>query len=247
MTMQKSGSGDFHIQFPFNLQLFAGEGGDGGDGGDDGSGAGNAEDASTDQGSAGDGGAAGGQGNNNVYAGNTLLGGKQGNDAAGKTGADAQTGPPESYDFKSIVPEGLAYDEASAQAFSGIAKECGLNQEQASKIAAYGMQYMQQGAQGALDSINQTIAGWGEQAKQELGSGFQETVSKAGAGIEALEKTIPNLRTVLNETGAGNRIEIIRAMAMVGELTKEDGNRTNGAGSGADANIYTNTDFSKYK
>ena len=52
---------------------------------------------------------------------------------------------PDAYDFKSIVPEGMTYDEQSAAAFGDVAKKAGLSQEQAAAIASYGMQYRQDG------------------------------------------------------------------------------------------------------
>ena len=47
-------------------------------------------------------------------------------------------------------------------------------------------------------------------------------MSTAGAGIEAVEKAVPGIRQALNETGAGNRIEVIRAFEMLGKLVQAD-------------------------
>ena len=167
----------------------------------------------------------------------TILGGEKDPTAAGS---------PEAYDFKSIVPEGMQYDDQSAQAFSAIAKECGLSQDQATKVATYGMQYMQQGVHAAEEMRTQTMQSWGEQVKTELGGDYEKTVSKAATGIQALEKQIPGIRAALNETGAGNRIEFIRAFAALGELTSEDSFRGFGSSAGAQSDRYPNTDFSKY-
>ncbi len=91
------------------------------------------------------------------------------------------------------------------------------------------------------------IASWAEESRKELGIDFDSTMQKAGAGLEALEKAIPNLRQALQYTGAGNRIEFIRAMAFVGELTKEDSFRGFGANSGAvRSSLYGNTNFGLY-
>ena len=131
-------------------------------------------------------------------------------------------------DFKSIVPEGMEYDEARAEAFASIAREAGLTNEQIGSMAAYGMKYAQE-------------------AKKELGQNCDEVLTVAGKGIEALEKKIPNLRQALNETGAGNRIEIIQALKLVGELTSEDTFRGFGTASHGQTNIYTKTNFDAYK
>lgn len=152
----------------------------------------------------------------------------------------------ETYDFKSIVPEGMEYNEQSAQAFSAVAKECGLNAEQAQKVAAYGMQYMQEGVNAAQAALTQQIKGWGVETKQKLGANFDATVQTAGAGIEALEKVVPGIRAALNETGAGNRLEIVQAFARMGELVREDGFRGFGSSTGQTDARYDKTDFSKY-
>ena len=152
---------------------------------------------------------------------------------------------PDAYDFKSIVPEGMTYDEQSAAAFGDVAKKAGLSQEQAAAIASYGMQYMQQGVDAAMKAVQDTQAGWAQEARDALGGQFDAVVAKAAAGRDALAEKVPGLTQMLNETGAGNRVEMIRLMAAVGELIGEDGG-LRGAQAGAEKSIYPNTDFKKY-
>ena len=152
---------------------------------------------------------------------------------------------PDAYDFKGIVPEGMTYDEQSAAAFGEIAKKAGLSQEQAAAIASYGMQYMQQGVDAAMKAVQDTQAGWAQEARDALGGQFDAVVAKAAAGRDALAEKVPGLTQMLNETGAGNRVEMIRLMAAVGELIGEDGG-LRGAQAGAEKSIYPNTDFKKY-
>ena len=152
---------------------------------------------------------------------------------------------PDAYDFKGIVPDGMTYDEQSAAAFGEIAKKAGLSQEQASTVAAYGMQYMQQGVDAAMKAVQDTQAGWAQEARDALGGQFDAVVAKAAAGRDALAEKVPGLTQMLNETGAGNRVEMIRLMAAVGELIGEDGG-LRGAQAGAEKSIYPNTDFKRY-
>lgn len=221
----------------FDLQRFAEES-DGGDGG-----AGAAEPAASDPNGAGDGGGDGGAKPENTDAGadgrKTILGGD------GENPPEQSAGVPEAYDFKDIVPEGMDYDEQSAAAFGEIAKKAGLSQEQASTIAAYGMQYMQQGVDAAVQAIRETQEGWAQEARTQLGGQFEATVAKAAAARNALAEKIPGLTAMLNETGAGNRIEMIRLMAAFGDLVGEDGGDRSG-GAGVEKSIYPNTDFKKY-
>lgn len=205
--------------FLFDLQLFA-EGGE--------------EDAAGTQGAAGKEGAAPGALSG---AKDTILG----------AGNAPTAGVPERYELEGAVPDGMDYDAEAAAAYSAVAKDCGLTQEQAGKLATYGMNYMQEAVAAFERQITGTIEQWGEDAKKELGADFANVTQKAAIGIEAIEKKVPNLRQALNETGAGNRIEIIRALSIVGDLLGEDQNRLAGASAPAEKNIYPNTDFSAYK
>lgn len=149
-------------------------------------------------------------------------------------------------DFKSIVPEGMVYDEKQAKDFAAIGKQAGLSNEQMSQLAAYGMNYANETAKAIKEAYVQQVEDWGKQAKEELGNDFDATINTCGKGIEALEKKIPNIRQALNETGAGNRIEVIRAMALIGELVSEDSFRGFGTPSSGQANIYDKTNFDAY-
>lgn len=152
---------------------------------------------------------------------------------------------PDAYDFKSIVPDGMTYDEQSAAAFGDVAKKAGLSQEQATMVASYGMQYMQQGVDAAMKAVQDTQAAWAEDARTQLGGEFDATVAKAAAARDVLAAKVPGFPAMLNETGAGNRVEMIRLMAAIGDLIGEDGGDRNSSG-GVEKSIYGKTDFSKY-
>ena len=235
----------------FDLQRFADDGGAGDNGGAD-TGDNTAEGTGADAGGEGAPGAETGTGANGTILGTPQVadppapGGKEESGEDGKGGKDGQNQTPDTYDFKGIIPDGMEYDEASAKAFGDIAKSCGLTQEQASKVAGYGVQYMQKGVEAAMTAVAQRQQQWGDQARTQLGNQFDATVSKAATGIDALSTKIPGIREALNETGAGNRIEMIQLMAAVGDLVGED-NGHNGTTGGQEKSIYPNTDFSLYK
>ena len=155
-------------------------------------------------------------------------------------------GAPDVYDFSAIVPQGMEYDENAAREFGGIARECGLSQEQAAKIAQYGMQYMQNGVAAAMQQIAATHAKWGEEAKAALGADYEKTVARAAVGINRLEQAVPGIRAAFNETGAGNRIEMITLMAAVGDMVSEDGGH-GVPGYGGEKTLYPNTNFGQYR
>lgn len=169
---------------------------------------------------------------------------REGQSTEGNAGDNQQTAPA-AYDFTGIVPDGMDYDEASAKAFGEVARAANLTQEQASSIASYGMKYMQDGVNAAMQQIADTHKGWADTARQELGADFDSTVAKAGTALNVLSTKIPGIRETLDETGAGNRVELIRMFAAIGELVGEDRGLAGGV-NGAGKSIYPNTDFSNY-
>mgnify|MGYP000270277865 CR=1 FL=1 len=169
---------------------------------------------------------------------------EQSGDSQGNTETKAGAEPPATYDFSGVVPEGLEYDAERAGQFGALARECGLSQEQASKLASYGMQYMHAGQQAVADGIRQTMDGWAQEARQQLGGQFDDITAKAAVGLNAAERKIPGLRQMMNLTGAGNRVEMIQLMAEFGKLVGEDPGHM---GEGAhEKTLYPNTDFSRY-
>ena len=99
-----------------------------------------------------------------------------------------------------------------------------------------------------IDGLQEAQAeSWKEETVKELGSNFDTTIAKAGAGIEYLEKDIPNLREVLMVNGIGNNVALVKAFATIGDLVAEDAGRLSGYGSGSGVEFYDNTNFDAYK
>ena len=157
-------------------------------------------------------------------------------------------GTPETYNLASVIPEGFEVDEARMESFTTLAKEAGLSQESASKLAAYGIQMAQETAQAVQKDFAGRVNSWGEQTKTELGAEFNSTVQLAATGVEVLERQIPELRAMLNETGAGSHPVMVKAMAAIGKLVAEDnGNKLlGGQPQAGNTSIYSNTNFKKY-
>lgn len=191
------------------------------------------------------------QGQQETEGRNTLLGSAGlDNNVQNKQEQQPQSAPPANnitYDFSSVIPEGWQVDEQMSKSYSEIANACNLNQEQAAQMADFGIKYAQNIAQQIQAQHEAQIKDWGEQAKAQLGTDFTNTVAKAGRGIEALEKQMPNLRQFLNETGVGNRIEAIRILSFIGDMVSEDTNKLNGGNAPKATNLYPNTDFKLYE
>lgn len=175
----------------------------------------------------------------------TILGGA-GVEEAKPDAQQEQPGVPEAYDFKKAVPEGMEYNEDQAAAFSALAKECNLTQEQASKLAAYGMKYAMDGVQAAAEAHAAMVTNWAETARTELAGDYDKTVAMAARGIRVVEAKVPGIRQMLDETGAGNRVEMIRMLAELGSLVEESPDIMGNGSNAGSAPIYANTDFNKY-
>ena len=161
------------------------------------------------------------------------------------------TGAPDRYDFTSLLGEGESIDEQNAEAFGEILRNIGVSQEGAEQIAKFGMGYLQTMGDALLNHIDglqeAQAESWKEETVKELGSNFDTTIAKAGAGIEYLEKDIPNLREVLMVNGMGNNVALVKAFATIGDLVAEDAGRLSGYGSGSGVEFYDNTNFDAYK
>jgi len=164
-----------------------------------------------------------------VEAPQTMLGG---NGTATQTEEAKPTTPevPEAYDFKASIPEGVELDETLTKDFSEMARSMNLTNEQANQMAQFGFKYGQQIAETVKAQYAAEVTKWGEAAKAEMGANFDSIMSVAGAGIEAVEKTVPGIRQALNETGAGNRIEVIKMCEILGRLVMADPGKMVNAG-----------------
>lgn len=153
-------------------------------------------------------------------------------------GGNQPAAVPEKYEL--TLPEGTQLDETLLQEFSGVAKEAGLTNDMANKIADMHFGLVGKAVQAVNDEIMAERSSWADSAKQELGGQFNATVQTAGIGVEWIEKQIPGIREAFDKTGFGNTVEGIRLMAALGKLVQEDpANRDLGAGLGGQAALYS--------
>ena len=156
------------------------------------------------------------------------------------------------YDFSGVqMPEGYSLSEEESKQFVDVIKGMGLSNEQAGTIVKFGTEYGKRLVDAVVKQHEDMVNEWGETAKAELGSNFDKTLSLAAVARDKF----PGLKEALDESGAGNRVEVIRAMAKLGEYLSSDPGMTQGAGTAnAGANsmtdfktLYPNTDFSRYR
>ena len=172
--------------------------------------------------------------------------------ALGGDGKSTSPQVPESYDFAAVLKEaGLEADEKSTEEFTNLLKGMGATQEQAAGMATYGIKYAQGVAESVAKSLQEQyvneVKSWGDAAKEELGGAYQETLGKAATARDYIEQKIPGFTQMLNLTGAGNHIAMIKTMAAFADLIGEDPGKMGGAGTAATStDMYPHTDFSKY-
>lgn len=172
--------------------------------------------------------------------------------ALGGDGESTTPQVPESYDFAAVLKEaGLEADEKSTEEFTNLLKGMGATQEQAAGMATYGIKYAQGVAEAVAKNLQEQyvneVKSWGDAAKEELGGAYQETLGKAATARDYIEQKIPGFTQMLNLTGAGNHIAMIKTMAAFADLIGEDPGKMGGAGIAATStDMYPHTDFSKY-
>lgn len=172
--------------------------------------------------------------------------------ALGGDGESTTPQVPESYDFTAVLKEaGLEADEKITEEFTTLLKGMGATQEQAAGMATYGIQYAQGVAEAVAKNLQEQyvneVKSWGDAAKEELGGAYQETLGKAAITRDYIEQKIPGFTQMLNLTGAGNHIAMIKTMAAFADLIGEDPGKMGGAGTAVTStDMYPHTDFSKY-
>jgi hypothetical protein len=151
----------------------------------------------------------------------TLLGGTE---ATAETAAETTTetateGAPEKYEFK--APEGQQYDPQMLGTFSEVAKELNLPQDK---------------AQGTLDKLSTALAvrqqeqikamheSWIEETKTDKEFGGDKLTENLAMAKKAMTQFDPEGEALelLNKTGLGNNLKILRVLARAGKAISED-------------------------
>lgn len=161
--------------------------------------------------------------------------------------AGKETGAPDAYDFQSVVPEGEVFDEEIASGFGNLCKEMNLTQDMASKMAEYGFSYAGRVKEAMEAAREAEIGNWAEDTRKALGSSFDQTMGDYGRALTYLERENPDIRAVLNSTGAGNKAEVVKAFALLGRLISEDPGLTAGKAASSKDDLYPNTNFEAYR
>lgn len=135
---------------------------------------------------------------------------------------EAPLGAPEVYaDF--AMPEGVAIDEAVAGDLKDLARELGLPQDQAQKIADLGVRQAQRWADRQVKALHDASEGWIKATKSDAEVGGDKLNDALAAGRRAMDAFGTHaLKSLLNETRLGNHPELVRFIARVGKAISDD-------------------------
>lgn len=148
--------------------------------------------------------------------------GTQGQQAEGtKTTGEQEKKPegaPESYEFK--APEGVQFDDTVIGAFSEVAKDLNLPQDQAQKVLDKMAPVI---AARQLEQFQAARVDWAEAAKADKEFGGENLAENLGMAKKALDTfATPELRALLDDSGLGNHPEVIRMFYRTGKAISED-------------------------
>lgn len=128
---------------------------------------------------------------------------------------------PEKYELK--LPEGMALDEAALEAFTPIAKELGLDQEKAQKLADVYAGIKAKEAAQAQEAWVKDVANWRKEVETDKVLGGQAFEGNKRAALAALKAYAPpELQPLLEQSGLGNHKAIFAFCAAVGKAMSED-------------------------
>jgi len=153
-------------------------------------------------------------------------------EAADKAAAEAAAKPVE-YDLK--VPKGVDLKGESLDELKATAKELGLTQEQAQRLADLGAKQAQGFAAQLVEQQKTLTAEWAEQTTADKEIGGDKLPENLGVAKKALDTFgSPALKTLLNQSGLGNHPEVVRFMVKAGKAISEDGKLVTGNAAQAD-------------
>lgn len=158
--------------------------------------------------------------------------GKEGEQGAKGDGSKDKSADAGELEIK--VPEGVTFDPAELASFKAFAKEAKLTSEQASAVAAYDAQ-RQARADKAWQEQGEK---WAKELQADKDFGGEKLAQTVLDAKRPLLKAGPQgkaLSDLLAKTGQGNHPVIVRALAVIGRMFKEDstgGAKANGATGG---------------
>lgn len=141
---------------------------------------------------------------------------------AAKPAEKAAEAAPVEYEFK--LPEGVDLKGEALDELKAFAKEKGLTQEEAQKLANLGAKQAQGFAAQVVEQQKAATAKWAEETTSDKEIGGDKLPENLAVAKQALDKFgSPALKALLNQSGLGNHPEVVRFMVKAGKAISEDG------------------------
>lgn len=141
---------------------------------------------------------------------------------AAKPAEKAAEVAPVEYEFK--LPEGVDLKGEALDELKAFAKEKGLTQEEAQKLANLGAKQAQGFAAQVVEQQKAATAKWAEETTSDKEIGGDKLPENLAVAKQALDKFgSPALKALLNQSGLGNHPEVVRFMVKAGKAISEDG------------------------
>lgn len=145
----------------------------------------------------------------------------------------AEEAKPVEYTFK--LPEGVEFKGELFDELKTTAKELGLTQEQAQRVADLGAKQAQGFAAQLLEQQKTLTTEWANQTTTDKEIGGDKLPENLAVAKKALDTFgSPELKTLLNQSGLGNHPDIVRFMVKAGRAISEDGKLITGSAAQAD-------------
>lgn len=125
---------------------------------------------------------------------------------------------PEAYDTFS-VSEGMNLDQAAVDAFTPVARELNLTQEQAQKL----VDVWNDRQQAQFDAHVKQMDDWAAAAKADKEIGGADHQEKFAVANKALDRfSTPGLTKLLQQTGLANHPDMVRVFYRIGKTISDD-------------------------
>lgn len=131
---------------------------------------------------------------------------------------DKPEGAPETYEFK--APEGQEFDQNVIDAFSDVAKDLNLSQENAQKVLDKMAPVIQARQSEQIAAAQEQWASDTKADKEIGGDKLNDNLAVAKKALDTFGT--PALKDLLNASGLGNHPEVIRAFYRAGKQISED-------------------------
>lgn len=130
---------------------------------------------------------------------------------------------PEDGKYNITLPEGIEVDKGLLDRFSPKFKEAKLTQRQVQAVTSEYAAMRKEEGEKQLEAWGKTVDGWKEAARTDADMGGDKWDATTKSAIRAVTTLgTPELQSYLEASGGGNHPELIRFMAKVGAMIKED-------------------------